>query len=80
MAGKPTQLAQLNRLEASLVKVVHIDEFKDIRDKAEAIRGYAQTAGLGLESQNLAAEVKIRAERGGGELLRDDPELGNRTE
>ncbi len=27
--------------------------------------------GLGLESQNLAAEVKIRAER--GELLRDEP-------
>lgn len=69
MAGKPTQLAQLNRLKASLAKVVHVDEFKDIRDKAEAIRGYAKTANLGLESQNLAAEVKIRAERGGGELI-----------
>ena len=27
----------------------------------------------GLASQNFAAEVKIRAERGGGELLRTDP-------
>ncbi len=77
MAGKPTQLAQLSKLKASLAKVVHIDEFKNIRDKAEAIRGYAKTAGLGLESQNLAAEVKIRAERGGGDLLRKDPELGS---
>lgn len=48
-----------------------VDELKDIRDKAEAIRLYAKQAGLGLEMVNDAAEIKIRAERRAGELLKE---------
>ena len=42
---------------------------KEIRDKAEAVRTYAERAGLGLERQNAAAEVRLRAERRAGEML-----------
>ena len=45
------------------------DEIKLIRDKAEAVRKYAQSALLGLDVQNRAAEVKLRAERQAGKLL-----------
>ena len=45
-----------------------MDEVKDIRDKAEAMRAYAQQAG-NKELQFWAAEIKLRAERRGGTLL-----------
>ena len=38
--------------------------------QAEAARTYARAAKLGLDAQNHAAEVKIRAERKAGDLLR----------
>ena len=37
-----------------------IDEIKDIRDKAEALRLYAKQAGESLEMQNSVAEIKLR--------------------
>lgn len=52
------------------------DEKRARLNKAEAIPGYAKRAGLGLESQNLGAEVRLRAERRGGELLRSNPGFG----
>ena len=45
-----------------------MDEAKKIRDKAEAVRTYAKLAG-DLDMQNMAAEIRIRAERRAGELL-----------
>lgn len=58
-----------------------IDEVKDIRDRAEALRLYAKQAGETLEVQNSVAEIKIRAERRAGELLKDmDKAQGRRTD
>lgn len=64
-----TQLIQLSRVKQQLAVAKSIDEVKDIRNKAEALRAYAETAGLGLEMQNDCAEIKLRAERRAGELL-----------
>lgn len=55
-----------------------MDEVKDIRDKAEAVRLYAKRAGLGRDMENDAAEIVIRAERRMGELLREMKESGER--
>jgi hypothetical protein len=38
---------------------------------AEAARHYAQVSGLGLEAQNYATEIKLRAERRMGEMLQE---------
>lgn len=54
---------------SALAQARTLSEIKDIRDKAEAVRKYAQSAALGLNAQNKAAEVKLRAERKAGELL-----------
>ena len=46
-----------------------IDEVKDIRDRAEAMRQYAKAAGYSRDITNMCAEIKIRAERKAGQLL-----------
>ena len=52
---------------------------KDIRDKAEAMRLYAKQAGESLEMQNEIAEIKLRAERRAGEILKEmDKNKGGR--
>jgi hypothetical protein len=64
------ELALLGQAGQALAEARSFDEIKDIRDKAEAVRKYAQSASLGLDIQNQAAEVKLRAERQAGKLLR----------
>ena len=46
-----------------------LDHVKAVRDKAEAVRTYAKAAKLGLNIQNHAAEVRLRAERKAGSFL-----------
>lgn len=53
-----------------------IADVKDIRDRAEAVRGFAKAAAKGLEMQNQAAELRIRAERKAGQLLSELPLRG----
>ena len=78
-------LTRYDAMRTALVESHRIDDVKDIRDKAEALRLYAKQAGEGLENQNMMAEIKLRAERRCGELLGDmenaptgpKPQLGN---
>jgi len=65
----PRELTLLSQAHQAIAQVHGLDEIKGIRDKAEAVRKYAQSVGMGLELQNYAAEVKLRAERKAGELL-----------
>ena len=70
MSGNCVQeLTLLDQAKQALDDVSSFDQIKDIRNKAEAVRKYAQSASLGLDIQNRAAEVKLRAERQAGKLL-----------
>lgn len=62
-------LAQLGAATTALAQAKTLEEVKRIRDIAQAAHTYAQAAKLGLEAQNHAAEIKLRAERKAGELL-----------
>lgn len=66
-----TALVQFDEARRALAKATAIDEVKDIRDKAEALRAYVRQQGESLEMQNQCAEIKLRAERRAGELLRE---------
>ena len=65
------QLVKLDEAKRALAEASTLQEIKDIRDKAEAIKAYVKAAGYSLEMQNQAAETKLRAERKGGELLKE---------
>lgn len=66
-----TQLVHFDTARRELILASSIDEVKLIRDKAEALRLYVKQQGAGLEMQNQCAEIKIRAERRAGEMLRE---------
>ena len=71
-----SEYKDLSRWDAArhaLAEAVTIDEVKDIRDKAEAMRVYLKQAGESLEMQNNVADIKLRAERKAGLLLKDLP-------
>ena len=64
-----TALAKLDTAAHMLAEAKTLDDVKRIVDIAEAARTYARAAKLGLEAQNHAAELKLRAERKAGEML-----------
>ena len=66
-----TSLTHFNKAKQELALATKIDEVKEIRDKAEALRFYAKQQGESLEMQNNCAEIKIRAERRAGEILKE---------
>ena len=80
-----SSIVKMSEARKALAEAKSLDDIMQIRDIAEAARSYARVARLGLESQNEAAEIKIRAERKAGELLREMPkaqgsDYGGRTD
>jgi len=65
-----TALIRYDAARKAIASAYRVDEAKKIRDKAEAVRTYAKLAG-DLDMQNMAAEIRIRAERRAGQLLSD---------
>lgn len=64
-----SQLARIDAARKALAEAQIIDDVKEVRDQAEAVRLYCKAAGVGLEMQNMAAEIKLRAEKRAGEML-----------
>ena len=62
-------LTHFDKARQELELATRIDEVKSIRDKAAAIQAYLKQSGESLEIQNMAAEIKIRAEQRAGEIL-----------
>src|SRR5262245_52619760 len=90
VVNRPSSLTQFERIRRQLAEAVEVDEVKDVRDKAEALRLYLRQAGESMEMQNAVAEIKLRAERRAGELLAEmeknrgtagtgDANIGNST-
>ena len=69
-------LALLEEATRMLAEAETLEDIKAIRDKAETARTYARAVNAGLELQNQAAEIKLRAERKAGEFLQSLPLRG----
>lgn len=68
-----TTLIKFNEAYHALMVAKSIDEVKEVRDKMEALRLYLKQQGESLEMQNACAEIKLRAERRAGEILKEMP-------
>ena len=68
-ADGPHELQLLSSARRVLSQARSIDEVKDLRDKAAAVKAYAQKAKLGREMVVEASVVRLEAERRLGELL-----------
>lgn len=64
------QLIRYDAAKRALAAASRVDEAKKIRDRAEAVRVYAQQA-RDFELQNRAATIRLMAERRTGQLLID---------
>jgi hypothetical protein len=62
------ELVRYQTLKSALAAALTLDEVKDIRDQAEAMRAYAHMAN-DLQLELDAGEIRVRAERKLGELL-----------
>ncbi len=70
MTTNANALAKLDHATQLLSEAKTLNEVKNIMDIAEAARVYARAAKLGIEAANHASEVKLRAERKAGDLLK----------
>jgi hypothetical protein len=75
--GTATALVQIDAARRALAEARGIDDVKDIRDRAEAIRNYLKQRDGSEEAMLHASELKLRAERRLGELLADTVRPGN---
>ena len=71
-----TALVAISQARRALEVASTLDDVKDIRDRAEAMRAYAKQAQYSLEIQNRCAELKLRAERKAGTLLSESTVKG----
>jgi hypothetical protein len=69
MGSLPSDLVELSTAHSALSQATTVKEVKELRDKAESARYYAQRARLGLWKQNQCAEFKLNCERKAGRLL-----------
>lgn len=64
-----TELIKYNNAIRWLAEAHSVDEVKDFRDKAMAMEAYARQA-LNLEAERQAVDIRIRAEREAGKLMK----------
>lgn len=70
IADAPQSLAIYDSMVLAIDRCYRVDEVKDLRDKAMAFEHYARQA-QNVEAERKAIEVRIRAERRAGELLKE---------
>lgn len=75
---KVTGLIKYDSMCRAIAEAAEVDEVKDMRDQAMAIERYAAQA-LNMDAEIKAREIRLRAERKLGKLLKKQKENGERA-
>lgn len=70
------ELVKLNFARQALMEAKTLDEIRNIRDLAKAVKAYTIAKGLGIEMKNEASEIEIRAIREMGKIIQQKQEAG----
>lgn len=70
MSDASTHLVRYDAMCRAIADAYQVDEVKSIRDKAMALEFYARQS-KNVEAERQACEIRLRAERKAGELLKD---------
>jgi hypothetical protein len=73
-----TTLIRYDAMCRAIEAAYKVDEVKDIRDKAKALQEYSRQAH-NVEAEQQACEIRLRAERKAGKLLREMRAKGERS-
>lgn len=71
MNQEDMRLAKITEAQRYLIEAKTVKDVKTVRDQAQAIRTFLSQQGACLEVQNQAAELKLRAERKLGTMLKE---------
>ena len=66
-----SELTKYDAMHQAIVEAHRVDEVAEIRNRAEALRQYARQSKQGVEDINRVTEIKLRAERKAGTMLRE---------
>lgn len=72
-------LTTISEARRALAECKTLDDFRNFRDVATALRAYLKARGAGIDTENEAAELILRAERGAGAELIRMAEAGERS-
>lgn len=64
-----TSIEKMTIANRMLIDAKSLDDILKINTLAETARAYAKTANLGIETQNIGAEIALRSKRKAGEIL-----------
>lgn len=64
-----TALATLTGAQQALAEAKTVPDLKNVRDMAGTLQAWARSRNMGIEAENQAAEVVLRAERAIGQVL-----------
>lgn len=76
--GSNSDLVRYDAMVHAITECHRVDEVKDIRDKALALEAYARQA-KNLDAERKACDIRLRAERRAGELLKEMGTNGQRA-
>ncbi len=79
MTEETNKLTVLTNASRMLAEIRTVDDARHLMGLAEAARAYAKEINLGLDVQNLAAEIKLRSQRKAGAILIKMAEMGERN-
>lgn len=70
--NEDTALARISLAKKALAEAASLSDVLEIRDRATAMQAYANAKGAD-EAQQMALEIKLRAERKAGQFLKEQP-------